>query len=239
MTPSTSFILPSNVNPRDELTATSHPLLIVSKTPIELVTFVINYARGTSLDDRIVFITTQNKSAFTSSLVSSVFFSSSSSLTSASSIFASDNVTIYHVDTLAHLRVLLSSLQHSPTKLLAIDNFVSLHEQAAELTAQGISRTLAAMINIISCSSGILVLREPQHIVDQSVPVLNSGISTSLSSSTVPVNRVLGRWIRAFWLQGDNSEGDCFAEYRCQGKRWRVTWTLQEGQVNDIQILPR
>jgi len=239
MTPPTSFILPASANSRDELPATSHPLLIVSETPIELVTFVLNSAQRASLGDHLVLITTQSKAALVSSITSSIFSSSSSTLTSASSILASDNVTIYHVDTLAHLRVLLSSLQHSRIKLLAIDNLVSLHEPAAEFTAQGISRTLAAAINIISGSNGILVLREPQHIIDQSVPVLNSGISTTLSSSIVPVNRIIGRWIRAFWLQGDNSEGNCFAEYRSQGKRWRVQWTLQDGQVNDIQILPR
>jgi len=152
------------------------------------------------------------------------------------SILASDCITIYHVETLPQLRVLLSFLQHSKIGFLGVDNFISLHEPASELTAQGISRTLAAMINITSSSNGILALREPRDVAMRSVPILNSGVGGGLSQATAPITRILGRWVRGFWHQQTNMEGECSAEWTCQGKKWSIRWTLTDGEIDDVQI---
>ena len=187
---------------------------------------------------RLVLITTQDRIAFLSSVRSTLFTARSSPLASASLILASDNVTLYQVETLAHLRVLLSSLQHSKVGFLGVDSFISLHETASELSAQGISRTLAAMVNVTSSTNGVLVLREPRESVERTVPILNSGVrGGSLSTATVSVIRVLGRWVRGFWHQDMSGEGNCSADWTCCGEKWRVEWSLQDGEVDDVQIL--
>jgi hypothetical protein len=235
MTPPTAFILPSHIHNISKWSTSSSPLLLVSDTPAELVTFGIAFAQHSLRNGRYVLITTQDRVSFASSLTSTLLTSTSSPLASASSILASDCITTYHVDTLAQLRVLLSTLQHSKMDFLGIDNFISLHEVAAELSAQGISRTLAAMINVTSLSKGVLVLRESRQSIERSVPILNSGVSGGLSHAIVPITSILGRWIRGFWYQESNGDGDCSAEWICKGEEWHIRWTLNDGQVNDVQ----
>lgn len=236
MTPPTSFFLPSRVNVASDLSPSSHPLLITSESPSELVTFAITYAEQSPQNGRVILITGQDRRVFLSSLNSTLFTSPSSPLSSTSLILASDTVTLYLVETLAHLRVLLSSLQHSQVGFLGVDSFISLHESASELSAQGIGRTLAAMVNVTS-TRGSLVLREPRESVERKVPILNSGLGGSLSSTTVSVIRVLGRWVRGFWHQDMSGEGNCSADWTCCAEKWRVEWTLQDGEIDDVQIL--
>ena len=238
MTPPTAFFLPSRVNIPSNLSPSSHPLLITSETPSELITFAITVAQQPNRNGRLVLITTQDRTTFLSSLNSTLFTSHSTPLSSTAFILASDKVTLYRVETLAQLRVFLSSLQHCAVSFLGVDSFISLHETASELSAQGISRTLAAMVHVTSSSNGVLVLREPRESVERTVPILNSGIGGgSLSSATVSVIRVLGRWIRGFWHQGMSGEGNCSADWACLGEKWRVEWTLRDGNIDDIQIL--
>ena len=238
MTPPTSFFLPSRVDIHEGLSSSSNPLLITSESAAELITFSITFARQFPQNGRVVLITTQERAVFLSSLNSTLFTSTSSPLASASMILASDTVTLYLVETLAHLRVLLSSLQHAKVAFLGIDSFIFLHEGASELSAQGISRTLAAMVNVTAPSKGILVLREPREWVDRTVPILNSGLGgASLSSTTVSVTRVLGRWVRGFWHQDMSGEGNCSADWTCCGEKWRVEWNVQDGEIDDVQIL--
>jgi len=238
MTPPTSFFLPSCVTIPSHLSTSSHPLLITSETPAELVTFAVTFAQRSPENGRLILITTQDRTAFLSSLNSTLFTIHSSPLASASLILASDKVTLYQVETLAHLRVLLSSLQHSNVGFLGVDSFISLHETASELSAQGISRTVAAMVNVTSSTNGVLVLREPRESVERTVPILNSGVGGgSLSSATVSVIRVLGRWVRGFWHQDMSGEGNCSADWTCCGEKWRVEWSLQDGEIDDVQIL--
>jgi hypothetical protein len=238
MTPPTSFFFPCRLNFPSDLSPSSHPLLVTSQTPAELVTFAIKFAQQSPRNGRLVLITTQDRTTFLSSLNSTLFTSFSSSLASTSLILASDNVTLYQVETLAHLRVLLSSLQHSKVAFLGVDSFISLHETASELSAQGISRTLAGMVNVTSPTNGVLVLREPRETVELTVPILNSGVGGgSLSSATVSMIRVLGRWVRGFWHQDMSGEGNCSADWTCCGEKWRVEWSLQDGEIDDVQIL--
>jgi len=235
MTPPTAFILPSRVYNISEWSTSLSPLLLVSDTPAELVTFGITFAQHSLRNGRYVLITSQDRVSFTSSLTSTLLTSESSPLSSTSSILASNCITTYHVATLAQLRVLLSTLQHSKVDFLGIDNFISLHEVAVELSAQGISRTIAAMINITSSSKGVLALREPRETIERSVPILNSGVTGGLSHATVPITCILGRWIRGFWYQESNGDGDCSAEWICKGEKWHIRWTLHDGQVYDVQ----
>lgn len=241
MTPPTSFFLPSLVYTASEWPPTSNPLLIISDTPAELITFAVTLTQHSSLNGRHVLITTQDRDSLIASLNTSTLLTSPlSPMSTTRSILASDAITVYHVDTLSQLRILLSSLQHSKVGFLGVDNFVRLHDMAVELSAQGISRTLAAIVNIISSSNGSLVLREPRYSVERSVPILNSGVNSGgLSHATVPITRILGRWVRGFWNQESNGEGDCSAEWVCQGEKWNIRWTLHDGEIGDVQISKR
>lgn len=239
MTPPVSFFAPSRVNNPSEWSSASSPLLIISDTPAELVTFAVTFTQYSSLNGQHVLITSQDRNELRGSLTSTLLTSASSPLSYAPSILASNDVIIYHVETLAHLRVLLSSLQQSQLRFLGIDNFISLHETAAELSAQGISRSLAAMVNITSSTNGVLVLRETRESVERSVPILNAGVNAGLSHATVPITRILGRWVRGFWSQETNVEGECSAEWNCRGEKWYIRWTLHDGEVDDVQISSR
>lgn len=132
--------------------------------------------------------------------------------------------------------MLLSNLQHSKISFLGVDSVISLHDAASELSAQGIGRTIAAMVNITSASKGVLVLRESSDMVERSVPILNAGVTGSFSHSTVPIIRILGRWVRGFWNQLVNDEGECKAEWRCRGEKYQIQWTLDDGEIDDVQI---
>jgi hypothetical protein len=238
MTPPTSFFLPSRVNTISDLSLTSHPLLITSETAVELVTLAITFAQRFSQNGRLILITTQERASFLSSLNSTLFASPSSPLSSTSLILASNAVTLYQVETLAQLRVLLSSLQHSKVAFLGVDNFVSIHEVASELSAQGISRTIAAMVSVVCKTKGVLVLREPRESVERTIPILNSGVGGGgLNNATVSLMRVLGRWVRGFWHQEMAGEGICAADWTCRGEKYRVEWNLQDGEIDDVQIL--
>lgn len=236
MTPPVSFFVPSRTSNPVELPSASSPLLIISDTPAELVTFAVICMQYSPLNSQYVLITNQDRNALCGSLTSTLFTSSSSPLSSTLSILASNAITVYHVETLAHLRALLSSLQQSQVGFLGVDNFISLHETAAELSAQGLSRSLAAMVNIASSSNGILVLRETQELVQRSVPILNAGVSAGLSHASVPITRILGRWVRGFWTQEANGEGECSAEWTCRGEKWYIRWRLHDGEIDDVQI---
>jgi hypothetical protein len=230
-----SYFLPSNAPSVSSLFPSTHPLLITSDAPVELVVLALTYGQQLASDDRLVLITSRDPASLLPSLETSLLTSASSPLTSVNYILASRSITLYHVETLADLRVLLSSLQHSKISFLGIDNSISLHESASELSAQGISRTVAAMVDIASSSKGVLVLNESYESVERSVPVLNPGLGSGLGHSTVPIIRVLGRWVRGFWKQGPR-EGDCFAEWTCQREKQRVRWTLHDGEIDDVQI---
>lgn len=236
MTAPTSFLFPSRVPISSPLSQLSHPLLITSETPTELVTFAITFARHAPSDGSLVIITSKDRVKLLSCLNSTVLTSYTSPVASTSSILASSRVTVYHVDSLAQLRVLLSSLQHSSVAFLGVDSFITLQEGGSELSAQGISRTLAAMVNIVSSSKGILVLGETRESVERSVPILNSGVSGISTHSTVPMHRILGRWVRGFWTQETNVDGDCSAEWICQAKRYHIRWTLDDGEIGDVQV---
>lgn len=132
--------------------------------------------------------------------------------------------------------MLLSSLQHSRVAFLGVDSFIPLQEAGSELSAQGISRTLASMVSIVSSSKGILVLGETQGSVEQSVPILNSGVSGISTHSTAPMRRILGRWVRGFWTQETNADEDCSAEWICQGKKDHIRWTLNDGKIDDVRV---
>jgi len=237
MTPPVSFLLPSSIYIGGDNSLDCHPLLITSDSSAELVTLTVTYAQHVPQEGQYIIITAQDKATFASSLSSSSLLTSPGSpLASTSAIIASNRITIYHVDTLAHLRVLLSNLQHSRISFLGIDNMISLHEPASEMSAQGVSRTIAAMVNITSLSKGILVMREPRGMIERSVPILNAGVSSSFSHSSAPIIRILGRWIRGFWTQIVNEEGECKAEWRCRGEHCQITWTLYDGEIDNVQI---
>ena len=236
MKPAVSFFLPSRVQNPSEWPSASSPLLIISNTPVELITSAVTFPQHSSVHGRHVLIICHRRNALLESLTSTLLTSPLSTLNSAPSILASNAVTVYYVETLAHLRVLLSSLQQSDVAFLGIDNFISLHETAAELSAQGISRTLAAMVNITSSSNGILTLRESRESVERSVPILNSGVSGGISQAMIPIIRVLGCWVRGFWSQETNVEGECSAEWTCRGEKWHIRWMLHDGEIDDVQI---
>ena len=104
------------------------------------------------------------------------------------------------------------------------------------MSAQGIGRTLAAMVNITSASKGVLVIREPPHTIESSVPTLNAGVGGGLGHSSVPIQRILGRWVRGFWTEESSTEGECSAEWACQGEKYHVRWTLNDGEIDDVHI---
>lgn len=134
------------------------------------------------------------------------------------------------------LRVLLSSLQHSKVSFLGVDGFVSLQEEGSELSAHGISRTLAAMVNITSSSNGTLVLRESPANLERGVPMVNAGISGALGHSSVKVLQILGRWMSGFWTQEENAGVEYAATWICWGVKSRISWTLLDGEIDDVQI---
>jgi hypothetical protein len=236
MTPPIPFFVPSGVSIIQETSFDSHPLAIISDTPAELLIFAIVHAQQHPDGGRYVLITAQDKAMFASTLSSSLLTSPASPLTSTRAIIASNRITLYHVETLAHLRVLLSHLQHERISFIGLDKILSLHESASEISAQGISRTIAATIHITSMSKGILAMREPREMVERSIPILNAGVSSNFSHSTAPMLRVLGRWIRGFWTQIVHDEGECQAEWRCRGETSQITWTLNDGEIDDVQI---
>src|SRR5579859_95300 len=237
MTPPTPFFLPSHVPNTSTLSPSSLPILITSNTPAELITFAIAFVQSIPAAGSFVLITTKDRESLITSLSAGLIASSSSSpLTSTASILASNSITLFFVETLAHLRVLLSSLQHSIVAFLGVDGFIGLHDAAGEMSAQGISRTLAGMVNITSASCGVLVLHETRDSIERSVPMLNPGISGNLSHSTAPILRILGRWVRGFWNQSAIVDGEGSAEWICLGEKWHVRWTCMDGEVDDVQI---
>lgn len=239
MTTPTSFILPtsSSTHPStSDLSPHAFPLLINSQTTCELITFAITFAQYVPSDGRLVIISGKPRNELLSSMSASLFTACSSSFTSTSAILAADKITLYHVETLAMLRVLLSSLQHSKVSFLGVDGFVSLQEEGAELSAQGISRTLAAMVNITSYSKGILVIRESPANVERGVPVLNTGIHGTLGHSSVKILQILGRWMRGFWKQEEKIGGECSATWICRGENSHIQWTSRDGEIDDVHI---
>jgi hypothetical protein len=134
------------------------------------------------------------------------------------------------------LRVLLSTLQHSKVSFLGVDGFISLQEEGSELSAQGISRTLAAMVNIASCSNGVLVLRESPETVERGVPTLNAGISSTMGHSSVKILHILGRWIGGFWRQDEINGVECSATWICRGEKLHIEWTSLDGEIDDVHI---
>ena len=134
------------------------------------------------------------------------------------------------------LRVLLSTLQHSKVSFLGVDGFVSLQEEGSELSAQGISRTLAAMVNITSYSKGVLVLRESPETVERGVPTLNAGISGTMGQSSVKILHILGRWMGGFWIQEEIVGVECSATWICRGEKLHIEWTSLDGEIDDVHI---
>ena len=236
MQPPTHFVLPSWIS-SSEASIPAQPLLFFADTATQLVSFTLTFSQKLPTGSKAVLITSNDRETFASSLSSSLFTSLSSPHSSNASILASHNVTIFYVETLAQLRVLLSSLQHLRIAFLGVDSFISLHEPAAELSAQGISRTLAAIVNITVASKGFLALREPKEWADRSVQMLNARVTPGLSPATTPVIRILGRWVRGFWCQDTDGEGECSAEWNCQGEKWEIRWALYEGKINGVQMI--
>jgi hypothetical protein len=150
-------------------------------------------------------------------------------------VLAANKVTLYHVESLAMLRALLSSLQHCNVSFLGVDSFVPLQEEGSDLSAQGISRTLAAMVNVTSSSKGILVLRESPLDVERGVPMLRAGRSDSLGHSSVSILQIFGRWMNGFWYQEANTGAECSAKWICRGEKSHIQWTLLDGEIEDIQ----
>jgi len=183
----------------------------------------------------LVLISTKSRAELVSSTSSSPF-TSSFLLTSTSAVLAANKVTLYHVESLAMLRALLSSLQHCNISFLGIDSFVSLQEEGSDLSAQGISRTLAAMVNVSSCSKGILVLRESPPGVERVVPMLRAGRSDSLGHSSINVLQILGRWMNGFWYQEENTGEECSATWICRGEKSHIQWKSLGDEIEDVQI---
>jgi hypothetical protein len=231
-----SFILPSRFPGPSAPSGDCHPLLITAPTPAELITYALSFVQSQSRDGRVVLITSQTRESFQQSVrLSDSITSLSSPLCSTTSILASRKITAYFVETLAHLRVLLSHLQHMEISFLGIDSLIAVHESAQELSAQGISRTMAAIVDIVA-TNGVLLIREPTSSVDRSVPILHAGIEGGLNQSSISITRILGRWIRGFWTQHSTDETQCTAEWTCKGTRERISWTAYNGEIDNVHI---
>ncbi|KAK1146020.1 hypothetical protein N8T08_003668 [Aspergillus melleus] len=126
--------------------------------------------------------------------------------------------------TLEHLRAYLSVLhfndvagqdtvavgEQQPCRpLLAILDPLALHHSTSEFSAQGLSRTLAAVVETAAREAADLVLCECQDVTrpdnsgltlwDAQVPLLNSSVRTGRDESTwggqsVPVRHIAQRW---------------------------------------------
>lgn len=134
----------------------------------------------------------------------------------------SSRIQVVFCPTLEHLRAYLSVLhlntgQGSDTAvpeqqicrpLMAILDPLALHLPTSEFSAQGLSRTLAAVVETSSREAVDLVLCECQHAARPNsgealwnayVPMLNSSVRTGRDESTfggrsIPVKRIARRW---------------------------------------------
>ncbi|KAI9045260.1 uncharacterized protein KD926_009674 [Aspergillus affinis] len=136
----------------------------------------------------------------------------------------SSRIKVAFCPTLEHLRAYLSVLhfnnaagqdtavageQRSCQPLMAILDPLALHHPASEFSAQGLSRTLAAVVETSAREVVDLVLCECQDVTrpnnsgqtlwNAHVPLLNSSVRTGRDESTwggqsVPVKRIAQRW---------------------------------------------
>lgn len=133
----------------------------------------------------------------------------------------SQNVKLAFCETLEHLRAYISALdiastkqedntlgESSPRLLLAVLNPLALHLPTTEFSAQGLSRTLAAAVEVTARQKVDLVLCECVDVMENAndehgealwntkVPLLNgtARIVAEENTSRVPVKKVAQRW---------------------------------------------
>ncbi|KAI5804998.1 hypothetical protein EDC01DRAFT_626901 [Geopyxis carbonaria] len=126
------------------------------------------------------------------------------------------NLNVVFVPSFLHLRAYISTIQPEPPGppgLLAIWGLIAAHHDTSELSAQGIGRTAAAVIDAGLRSGKRVVLGEGwcerqdcnneeidrMNWIDAEVPILNAtvkadGLDGGVSARTVAVRGVLGRW---------------------------------------------
>lgn len=138
----------------------------------------------------------------------------------------SSNVRTVFCPTLEHLRAYVSAgMRDKMPKvdddgrqmsrpLLAIFNPLSLHQSTMEFSAQGLSRTLASVVEVSSGSNIDIVLCECRDALDSDstesgealwyvdVPLLSSSLRTGVDGNywtgrAVPVKRVVQRWFQS------------------------------------------
>ena len=62
------------------------------------------------------------------------------------------------------------------------------------------------------------------------------GMSTPTNTVRIPVSRILGRWIRGFWNQFDESDGEGTAEWKCKGTYEKISWRVNTKGIDNVQI---
>ncbi|MCJ1325654.1 hypothetical protein MMC10_002317 [Thelotrema lepadinum] len=134
-------------------------------------------------------------------------------------IARSKHVRVAYVPTLRHLRAYLSSLNSREAAMeantrLAVLNLLELHRSTSEFSAQGISRTLALLVDTASQNDARLDILEgieyrevdeasgrPTSHFNEGVPILNgstrsTGDERVWAGRTVEIGSILAKWCK-------------------------------------------
>lgn len=157
-------------------------------------------------------------------------------------ISASEYIDVVYVPSLRGLRAILSLYHYSSflsQNILAIWSFLKIHELSGELSAQGISKTMALAIeasrnkNIIFCDS--IPLESPIQLLNSSTKI--SGISICSAIKQITIATVIERWVTAFWkIISLNEHGNGCGIWKYCGEHWKIYWKdAGNGKISDIE----
>ncbi|KAI1190120.1 hypothetical protein F5B17DRAFT_427930 [Nemania serpens] len=156
-------------------------------------------------------------------------------------VATSRHIRVIYVPTVTHLRAYLSVFSPDESSVpappghaltsgrrphIVLYGFVNLHRDTSEWSAQGLSNTTSALVDLAHRLSWGALLIEPrsssggttlEELLREAVPILNGGARRwgpdseegAWSGRTVEVGRILGRWFgfqRAQWESGDSHE---------------------------------
>ncbi|KAI1367300.1 hypothetical protein F5Y08DRAFT_73246 [Xylaria arbuscula] len=154
-------------------------------------------------------------------------------------VATSRHIHVVYVPTVTHLRAYLSVFSPDDTRVpapplasrrdgkphLILYGLVHLHRDTSEWSAQGLSNTTSALVELAHRLSWRTLVIEPlggpsdtalEELLQETVPILKGGARRlglkfeegAWSGRTVEVGRVLGRWFRFQRMQWNNSNYD-------------------------------
>ncbi|KAA8904659.1 hypothetical protein FN846DRAFT_24086 [Sphaerosporella brunnea] len=173
-------------------------------SPLDFINTIAQAALKTPAKSILIICTTP--AAFFKQAAAAAAASASASASACTSppttlqtLAASSRIDVVFAPSLLHLRAYLSTITSSPRAdadergVLAIWGLIAAHKETAEYSAQGLGRTLAAMVET---GREVTIADGDENWWEAEVPVLNKIGGSGLEGRGVGLERVLGRWFR-------------------------------------------